>query len=206
MNDAHIVLVVDRTGSMSNMWDEALNGLNVFIKEQAEAEGTAWITIVPFDSQSIDTLYFAWDANDIPELTRDVIYPRGGTPLYDAIGAGINLGKTWINNNEWFEGKKILAILTDGYENASQEWTKDKVATEIKNLQGDGWDVLYLAANQDAWDVGSQLGAHRGQTMSYGATGQSMSGTYSTLSNSVLDSRSTGSKTVVPDKEEHLDT
>jgi hypothetical protein len=49
----------------------------------------------------------------------------------------------------------LIVILTDGYENASKEWTKDSVASLIERKKKDGWTVTFLGANIDVQAVGN---------------------------------------------------
>lgn len=67
--------------------------------------------------------------------------PNGGTALFDAIG-------DIIVNNIGSGRKTILAILTDGEENQSTRYNKERISGLIKNVQENlGWEVTFLGAN-----------------------------------------------------------
>ena len=57
--------------------------------------------------------------------------------------------------------------MTDGLENSSREFTADAIAALIKAKQQQGWLVVYLGANQDAWTVANTLGIRDTSTASF---------------------------------------
>ncbi len=70
--------------------------------------------------------------------------------------------------------KVISAILTDGYENASQKYTQGEIAARIRRQRDRyGWQFLFLGANQDAIATAAQLNiaAHDAATFSEDAAG-----------------------------------
>lgn len=153
-----IVCIVDRSGSMGNIRDDAQGGLNEFIKEQAK-HGDANLTIVEFDN-NIDTVCDRININEAEEYT---LQPRGMTALLDAIG-------TVVGNNLKYnapDGKTIVVIVTDGQENSSQEWTRDQIFKTIAERKEDGWEFLFLASNQDAIAVGSSYGFAAEDSLSF---------------------------------------
>ena len=59
-------------------------------------------------------------------------------------------------------GKVLLVIITDGLENASREFTKDKVREMIAHQQEVyNWDFIFLGANMDAVSEAGHLGINR---------------------------------------------
>lgn len=187
-SDAIIGLVLDRSGSMATMWDEAVGGFNTFKNQQANNEGTAWMTLVAFDNEII-TQYDAWDAKDIPDLSQvdDIVFPRGMTALYDATSQTITKVEKWLADNEWFEGTPFVVIITDGHENASREMTGPALKKRIIELEGKGWKFIYLAANVDLDKTRMDLGLSASSAMSY--TGDSVAAAYSTASSAVTRTR-----------------
>lgn len=142
-----IICVLDKSGSMQRTASDAMGGFNKFLEDQ-RAIGDANLTVVWF-SDSFDVAY----EGTLSEMKDLKEWPsNGSTALNDAIG------KTFAHVKERFTKespeKVILAILTDGEENASREFTKDAAADLIKHHQDKyGWDVIFLAANQDAWET-----------------------------------------------------
>jgi len=84
-----IGFVLDRSGSMNAMKDEAIGGINAFIESQQKLPGEARLTLVLFDHEYI----VADDGvpiKDVPQLDNHSYVPRGTTALLDAIGRTIN--------------------------------------------------------------------------------------------------------------------
>lgn len=154
-----IVCIVDRSGSMNKIRDEAQGGLNAFIKEQAEV-GKANLTIVEFDNV-VDTVCDQVDINEAEEYT---LSPRGMTALLDAIGMVVGDADKYNTD----DGKTIVVIVTDGKENNSREWKRDTIFDLITERKEAGWEFLFLASNQDAIAVGNSYGFAAEDSLSFG--------------------------------------
>ncbi len=184
-----IILIVDRSGSMWSIVEDAQGGINSFISEQKK-EGNANLTFIEFDDH-ITPIYAQMDINKAEEYKLN---PRNSTALYDAIGA------TLANADEVkTTGKKIVVIVTDGGENASTEWTKDGVFGRIESLKEAGWDFLFLAANQDAMGVGMSLGMEAGETVAFAHSAVGAQAGYAAAVNYTTNLRSGMSKSMTMD-------
>lgn len=172
-----IAFVLDRSGSMQVIRDDAIGGFNSFIAEQKKVPGDAAFSLVFFDDK-YDVIHDRVPLQDVPALTDKTFVPRGSTALLDAIGKTVAA----IQSRTADVDKVILAILTDGQENASREFTQAQIKQTIEQQQAKGWTVLYLGANQDAFAVGSSLGVLRGSTVQYAATAQGVSDAYLQMS------------------------
>jgi len=167
----HIHCVLDRSGSMSSIIDDTIGGFNTFLEEQKKLPDEATISIAFFDHEyemHVDMI----DINKVKPLTREDWQPRGTTALHDAIDKSINDLKTLfakLGNEK--PDKVLICVVTDGYENSSREMTGDVVKKLIGECESkDGWAFVYLAANQDAFAVGSSMGFSAGNTFNYAAT------------------------------------
>lgn len=155
-----IICVLDGSGSMNSVKSDALGGFNQFLKEQKEIPEAANITIAWFDSKF--KIGYEGSLADCPEL--DAWQIGGMTAMYDGIGKAIAHRRPQLEKSD----AVIIAILTDGYENASQEYTQDNIASLLKELQDDfNWDVIFLAADQDAWSVARTLNIPKDNAFSY---------------------------------------
>ena len=161
-NKLDVQIVLDRSGSMANAWDDTIGGLNQYVSTLAEdKEVDAAITLTVFDTGSIDTIRSAVSAKKFEKVTEKEVHPRGGTPLFDAVGQSINAMRDRLSKH-----RKALVVMTDGYENSSQEHTAASIKALIERCQKDDWLVTYLGADHDAWDQASSMGfgaAHVGQ-------------------------------------------
>jgi len=64
----------------------------------------------------------------------------------------------------------IFLIITDGYENASEEYTRPQIAKLVKEQEKGNWEFMFLGANQDAIFTGQSLGMKRGSSLTYDTT------------------------------------
>lgn len=174
-----IILVIDRSGSMVSCKNDAEGGVNTFIQEQKSAPGEAFLTLVQFDTE----YDFVHTGAKINEVTKYTLIPRGGTALYDAVGRAINetgkrLSEIPLDDRP---GLVVFAIVTDGEENSSKEFTGDQVREMIEKQSNDySWQFTYLGANQDAFKAASAMSIPTSGTLSYAA--DSSSAAYASLS------------------------
>lgn len=164
-----IVAILDRSGSMASIADDAIGGFNTFLNEQKAVKGAANLTLVLFDNL-YETPIVGVDIQKVEELTNKTFVPRGGTAMNDAIGRALS------DLESKAPDKAIVCILTDGCENASREFTADQVKTKIKAAEARGWQVVYLAANQDAFATGAMIGVLAASTQNFAATGAGVRG------------------------------
>ena len=169
---ARLVFILDRSGSMQPVESDAIGGFNSFVESQKKLEGEATMTLVLFDDV-ITTVHDRLKLSEVPVLTDEVFVPRGMTALFDAVGRTIADIKTTKQPNE----KVIIAILTDGHENASKEYQGQQVADLIKEVEDVlGWEVLFLGANIDVTKVAQQLNIKGGKFATFAASSAGMDG------------------------------
>jgi hypothetical protein len=156
----HVVL--DRSGSMQVVKDDTIGAFNEYVQTLARQAPDSTLSLTIFDTESIETIVDDKPIGDVPLLTANTYQPRGGTPLLDAIG------KTAAKLTATKGKHKALVIITDGQENSSHEYKKETLKKLLDEKQEkDGWLVLYLGANQDAFAEAGQFGALTSNTMNY---------------------------------------
>jgi Mg-chelatase subunit ChlD len=157
-----IFILLDRTGSMSPIWKEAVSSVNAYVEELVKDGADDKVTLAVFDGYSgLDykvlrdsVLISNWN-----ELKLDEVSPRGTTPLHDAM-------MRIIADAEEVKNKKtILVVMTDGHENASRENTKENVKAAIDRLEKKGWQINFLGVNFNAFDDAHMVGVNLGQTI-----------------------------------------
>ncbi|MEO7724835.1 MAG: hypothetical protein ABIU29_09150 [Chthoniobacterales bacterium] len=158
-NYAEIAFVLDRSGSMDSCRDAAIEGFNCFLKEQQQVEGLAKLTLVLFDDEYLVPAQALPVAEVIP-LDDETYVPRGSTALLDAIGRTIDeMGVRLAALPEADRpAQVIVATLTDGAENSSQNYTWHQLAGVIRRqTEQYRWTFLFLGANQDAIATAAQM-------------------------------------------------
>ena len=179
----HLICIVDRSGSMNKIKDSAIEGFNTFLKEQQALPGTSYLTLVLFDDQ-YEVPIKNMDIQDVVPLTDRTFVPRGWTALYDAIGKAINTYKDATENT-------LCIILTDGEENSSKEYTNGQINDLINERRDAGWEFMYLAANQDAFQVASGMGI--AFAANFAPTSKGVHAAYNTSTRVATQYRATGS-------------
>lgn len=154
-NDVYILL--DRSYSMISRWGEVIPALNTYV-DALEAKGTR-VTVAIFDTGGVDYLRDRVKRKEWQPISTDEASPRGGTPLYDAIG---NIHGRMVKNDR---KRSTLVIMTDGEENSSQEMTKKSAKKIIDECKSRDWDVTFIGANFDAFGESSHIGIGSGQTL-----------------------------------------
>lgn len=170
-NYMHIVLVLDRSGSMQCIRDDTMGGVNRFLVDQKAQPGRATFTLALFDDQH-DIIYNHDDIALVRPLTVIDYVPRGWTALLDAIGRSINSTGAWLRMlpEDRRPSKVLFAIMTDGQENASKEFTREQINRMIEHQREKyKWEFAFLGANQDAISVGASYGIPLSSSMTYAA-------------------------------------
>lgn len=188
-NLTEIICVVDRSGSMGSIRDDAVGGFNTFLAEQKKVDRPCKFTYAQFDSE-YELVHNGVALHNVRPLDHTTYVPRGSTALLDAIGRTVNEVGARLQNTPEDErpGKVLFVILTDGHENSSQEFTRPQI-NEMITHQRDKykWEFIFLAANQDAIKTGGDMGISR--SFNFAATGQFVKGVYASAARSVTSYR-----------------
>jgi hypothetical protein len=164
-----IAFILDRSGSMQSQLEAAITGFNSFLHDQRQTPGEARFTLALFDDR------YELPCNSIPisevtDLDTTTFVPRGSTALLDAIGRTIDeLGAKLATTPEALRpGQVIVAILTDGLENASQHYTHRQIADRIAHQRDNyQWQFFFLGANQDAIATAAAMNIDRGSSLQF---------------------------------------
>lgn len=160
-NLTSIVVILDKSSSMSVVQDKTIEGFNSFVDAQRKEPGEARLTLIQFDT-NYDIQMVNRPLGDVPHLNRTTYAPSGMTALLDAVGRGIDeLGQSLSHMLESDRPEHVIfVIVTDGEENSSREYNKEpgKVAAMVK-LQEDvyKWKFTYLGAGPNALQQAAHL-------------------------------------------------
>lgn len=160
LHKTEIAILMDASGSMQDIRDDAVGGLNAFIADQKKEPGRANLTVTFFDSNRFDRWVDGIDLRRCPVLGKEY-QPGASTPLLDATGRTIEeLGERLRAMPEAERpGRVMVIVITDGYENASTVFTKQRIKEMIRHQEEVyKWRFVYLGANVDAFDEGHAMG------------------------------------------------
>ena len=193
-NETDVTVILDRSGSMEEIASDAIGGFNQFLTAQQRQRGDCRLTLVQFDDR-YEVVYLAQPLADASRLTAKTFEPRGSTALLDAIGRTIDATGARLAALPEAErpDRVLLVILTDGEENASVEYTRNRVFSMISTQQDVyGWSFLFLAANKDAIAEAAKVGIDARRSLTFPATGAGIRAASLAMSDAVASFRSTG--------------
>lgn len=173
-----LIFVLDRSGSMNTIEAEAIGGFNAFVDGQKKVKGDATLTLVLFDNL-LETIYENMPLDQVPVLTKEVYFPRAMTALYDAIGVTIAKYQAMPTDENT---KTIFAVLTDGAENASKEFSGSAVADLIKKAETEHqWEVMFLGANINVAEIATKLNVQSSKFAAFAASGKGIDDTFKSV-------------------------
>jgi len=165
-----LVCIIDRSGSMDSIKSASEEGFNWFLEgHRTLQDKDVHVTLVQFDDQ----YEMVYDNKPLAEVPVYTLEPRNTTALFDAMGKTINsVGDRLARTAEHERPSKIVvAVVTDGLENASHLFSKSRVFEMIKHQQEKyGWEFAFLAANQDAIASAQDIGIHAKSALNFDAT------------------------------------
>jgi len=185
----HIYFILDRSGSMEAIASDVVGGFNAFLADQQADGADALMTLVQFDSHDPhEVLAEATPIAEVPRLTSETFAPRGGTPLYDAMGhtiADATIHAEGRRNTGKPEEEILFVTFTDGEENQSREYNRATLFDLVKKREENGWTFAYLGPNQDSYEEGGRIGYSAGNTQNFAASAAGTEVAFASLSKSV---------------------
>jgi len=199
--NTEIIVLIDKSGSMNSIQQSTIDGFNSFILEQKEVNPEAKISLIQFDDE-YEVNYESLNIKHVKKLDKSTYVPRGLTALRDAMGRTIVYFKEKQSKEQ---SKVIFAIITDGYENASKEFshkTITELVDEVKNKFD--WEVVYLGANQDAIKVAENMGIAKSHSMTFSASDEGMTRAFYSLSKATSHCMSEGANFLFEDDDRKM--
>lgn len=182
-----LVFILDRSGSMSGLEEDTIGGYNAMLEKQKKEPGEAIITTVLFDDK-YELLHDRINLRGIEPITDKEYYVRGSTALLDAVGKTINkIGNAQKHTMEEERAERVLFVITtDGMENASREFTYEKVRQMIEHQKSKyGWEFIFLGANIDAITTAERFGISKDRATNYNADSEGTLLNYEVISETV---------------------
>ena len=189
-----IICILDRSGSMSNLTSDTIGGYNSFIEKQKQETGKAEVTTVLFNNR-YQKITDAVDLQEVPTLTNKEYYASGTTALLDAVGSTIadTLGKMESQGICPAKRRVLIMIMTDGLENASQEYRKAEVKSMIEQTTKDyNWNYIFMGANIDSAAEATAIGIDANFAADYSADGAGIERSFEQMDTAAKEVRKRG--------------
>lgn len=153
------LIILDESGSMSSIYEPALSGVNETLQtirnaQEDNPEQNHFVTLVSFDSSRYNEIYDVFPIKNAKDITKEDYRPNAMTPLYDAMGKALNKMRNQVDDKK---DVVLVTVITDGYENASREYSGKAIKALIEDLKKSNWVFTYIGANQDVEAVAESM-------------------------------------------------
>ncbi len=143
------LIIIDESGSMQSIKKEAIDSVNETIQtirsaQKKHEDQEHYVSLVTFNDD-VKTIYECVPVDEVKELTAETYQPDCCTALYDAMGISLNALRKKVAEDD----KVLGTVVSDGYENASKEYSGKAIKALVDELKAKGWVFAYIGANQD---------------------------------------------------------
>ena len=151
------LIIIDESGSMQSIKKAAIDSVNETIQtirsaQKKHEEQEHFVSLVTFNDD-VKTIYECVPVDEVKELTAETYQPACCTALYDAMGISLNALRKKVAEDD----KVLVTVVTDGYENASKEYSGKAIKALVDELKTKGWVFAYIGANQDVEAVAATI-------------------------------------------------
>ncbi len=151
------LIIIDESGSMQSIKKEAIDSVNETVQtirsaQKKHEEQEHYVTLVTFNND-VKTLYECVPVDEVKELTAKTYRPDCCTALYDAMGISLNALRKKVAEDD----KVLVTVVTDGYENASKEYSGKAIKALVDEFKANGWVFAYIGANQNVEAVAAAI-------------------------------------------------
>ena len=166
-------LILDRSGSMTSCIEQTVEGVNQQLRRIKEVSERfpeqELITSLTLFNQRITPVWTRLVPENLREITYSDYRPDGTTALLDAIGTTINKLQGSIGQEmEADEASAVVVIITDGYENSSNHYNHEQIASLIHDLEQTGkWTFSYIGATLDAVEIAVKFNIKQTNAMQF---------------------------------------
>ena len=164
INTIYNLIILDESGSMHGLEKMSVDGVNETIqtiKSAAEAnpEQKQMFSFLTFSGMRLNERPYRVhtllsEISQVKEISLNDYQPRGNTPLWDTMGIALHTLEKEVGE----DAIALVTVITDGYENASREYTGKMIKDLVSRLDEKGWVFTYIGANQDAMLEAGKLG------------------------------------------------
>lgn len=159
-HQVHNLIILDESGSMSVIKSTIIQGFNELVQtihgiEKQFPEQEHFVSFLTFNSLGKRLLHFMEPAGRLKQIDDKSYNPDASTPLYDAMGFGINKLKLALEEQTGYN--VLVTILTDGEENASIEFSGNDIKKLVEELKQNNWTFTYIGTDHDVEKIAFSL-------------------------------------------------
>lgn len=159
-HQVHNLIILDESGSMESIKKTIITGFNEIVQtikgiETQFPDQEHFISLISFNGLGQKMIHFIDPASKLGQINDTLYKPDASTPLYDAMGSGINKLKQVLQNQTDYN--VLVTVLTDGEENASKEFSGPDIKKMVDELKKQRWTFTYIGADHDVERMAASL-------------------------------------------------
>jgi len=159
-HQVHNLIILDESGSMQSIKNSIIQGFNEIVQtmkgiEEQYPEQEHFISLISFNGFGKKVLHFLDPVKQLNQIDASRYMPNANTPLYDAMGFAIGKLREVLTDVEDYD--VLVTIMTDGYENASKEYTSHAIKALIEELKLNHWTFTYIGTDHDVEKFAASL-------------------------------------------------
>ncbi|MFZ1702798.1 MAG: vWA domain-containing protein [Saprospiraceae bacterium] len=151
-HQVHNLIILDESGSMASIQETTIQGFNEIVQtikgiEKEFPDQEHYISLLSFNGLGIKTHHFIDPVEKLTELNTTLYRPDASTPLFDAMGFGLNkLNQELTDQTDYHV---LVTIMTDGQENASKEFSGSDIKKLVEEFKMKGWTFTYIGTDHE---------------------------------------------------------
>lgn len=175
--------ILDESGSMESQREAVITGFNEYVQTQQNKDDAEYLVSLTKFSDKVEVVFSGVPVSQVRPIDGNDYFPDGSTALFDAIGRTIEATESRMREMSGVP-KVLTFIFTDGYENASRNFTAKSLRKNITLKEDSGnWTFSFIGASKDCLKQASDLGISLGNSIVYNSA--NTSGTISTATSTV---------------------
>ena len=174
---SRVIIVLDKSGSMSSCRKEAIKAFNdqIDILKNSPDNVKPKISLLTFNSEVGEPIYKNIDVKQASCLKEKDYIPSGGTAMLDGVGEAVS----FLNSLEEADDDNtafLVIIISDGEENSSKLFGYEEISNLINGRQKTGkWTFSYLGANGlDLSEVNEKMSISKGNIQMFKSDSKGM--------------------------------
>jgi hypothetical protein len=163
-----IGVVFDRSASMKPLRNAAIAGFNILLEQQKKLVVPTRFSLSIF-SDDVAVVHDGAPIAGIGAMEPADYSPEGNTALLDGIGSMIEAIGERVDPSP-YPARVLIAILTDGIENSSVRFSKEKIFELVSfRRSACDWQFLFMGRGNRAIQTGLSFGIQRSNIVQFGA-------------------------------------
>jgi hypothetical protein len=140
-----VMVLLDRSGSMSSVKGPMEKAFNDFVKEQKELEiDGMWVTLHQFDSEGYEEVY---NRRDLAQVGPLDLRPRSGTPLIDSLCRFVTDARKIVDDPNDPTERLLVVVVSDGQDTGGNTHTWVQAKELVDGIQTENCEMVWFGTD-----------------------------------------------------------